>query len=88
MQTRFTNEIAFSACLAPANDERELCHIVRERIFLARKKKGIINHPHAVVLQEGIQYEEGILMKKKREELRSHGIPEVRRALYALSHMD
>ena len=80
---------AIPEAYAPVNDERELRHIVRERIFYAKKQKDIMNHTYAVMLQRGIQYEEGILVKrKKREELRSHGIPEVSRGLDALSHMD
>ena len=80
---------AIPEAYAPVNDERELRHIVHERIFYARKQKDIMNHTYAVMLQKGIQYEECILVKrKKREELRSHGIPEVSRGLDALSHMD
>ncbi len=71
---------------APSGQERELRHLVRERIFYAKKQKDMMNHTYAVLLQRGIQYEEGILTKRrKRTELRSHHIAEVDRGLSALS---
>ena len=74
---------------APSPALRELRRLCRERVFYRQKWTAVANHTYAVLLQKGIPYEEGLLRRKRRrEELRSHEIPEVNRGLDALAHLE
>ena len=68
---------------------RELRQLVRDRAFYLEEKQSVRNHIYSVLLRKGITYEEGVLgQKRKREELRSFGLPEVDRGFEMLAHFD
>lgn len=74
---------------APTPAERALRRLVRERAFYERKRKDLANHTYSILLQKGVPYEAGVLMRKRRrEELRQHHIPEVNRGLDALTRLE
>ncbi|MFZ1024288.1 MAG: IS110 family transposase [Thermoplasmata archaeon] len=74
---------------APPPPMRALRSLVRERLFYRRKATSIIVHTYAVMLQRGVQYEDRILVhRRKRESLRELHLEEVDRALDALTHLD
>lgn len=74
---------------APDAATRELRQVVRDRVFYRSEEQSVRNHIYSVLLQKGVPYEEGILgLKRKREELRSLGLPEVDRGLDMLAHFD
>ncbi len=62
---------------------------MRDRIYYIRKENDIKNHLYAVLLRRGITYEDGILgLKRKRETLREHHLPEIDRGLEVLARLD
>ena len=74
---------------APPPVMRELRRLCRERFFYHAKWTAVANHTYAVLLQKGIPYEAGLLpRKRRREELRSHQIPEVNRGLDTLVKLE
>ncbi len=74
---------------APSPELRALRRLIRERMFYHAKWKGVASHTYAVLLQKGIPYRSEILTRVRlREELRSHGVPEVDRGLDALSKLE
>ncbi len=77
--------------VAFASDEatRELHPIVRDRAFYRKEEESVRNPISSVLLRQGIPYEEGVLgQKRKREKLRSLGLPEVDWGLEMLAHFD
>ncbi len=74
---------------APTAEERQLRRVVRDWFFFDRKAVAVMNHTYGILLQKGVRYPEGILrLKRKREELRQLGIPDVSRGLDALRALD
>ncbi len=74
---------------APDAEIRALRQLVRDRAFYKREETGIKGHVYAALLRKGIPYDEGLLgLKRKREELRDHQLPEVDRGLDALNRLD
>jgi transposase len=74
---------------APSPEVREFRRLCRERFFYHRKWTAVANHTYAVLLQKGIAFEPGLLTRKRRrEDLRSHDIPEVNRGLDALVKLE
>jgi transposase len=74
---------------APPPEIRALRSLVHERLFYRRKATSIIVHTYAVLLQRGVEYEDRILVhRRKRESLRELHLDEVDRALDALIHLD
>jgi transposase len=80
---------AVPVAFAPDGPIRELRQIVRDRAFYLEQERSVKNHVYAILLRQGIPYDEGILgLKRKREELRSLGLPEVDRGLEMLASYD
>jgi transposase len=80
---------AVPVAFAPDAPTRELRQLVRDRGFYRDEEGSVRNHIYSVLLQKGIPYDEGILLlKRKREELRSLGLPEVDRGLDMLGSFD
>jgi transposase len=80
---------AVAPAYAPTLEQRALRRLVRDRVFYEKKRKDVASHTYAILLQKGIPYEEGILVKKtRRDVLRSHHIPEVDRGLDALVKLE
>jgi transposase len=80
---------AVPLAFAPDKHTRELRQIVRDRAFYREEEQAVRNHIYSVLLRRGIPYEEGVLgQKRKREELRSLGLPEVDRGLETLASFD
>ncbi len=80
---------AVPVAFAPDQATRDLRQIVRDRAFYREEEQSVRNHIYSVLLRKGIEYEDGVLgLKKKREELRSLGLPEVDRGLEMLAHFD
>ena len=80
---------AIPEAYAPSPELRALRRLIRERIFYHAKWKGVASHTYAVLLQKGIPYRPEILTRVRlREELRTHGVPEVDRGLDALSKLE
>ena len=80
---------AVAEAYAPTPEQRALRHLVRERTFYWKKWIDVVNHTYSIMLQRGVEYESGILVKcTRREELRSHHIPEVDRGLDALTKLE
>ena len=74
---------------APPPETRALRSVVRERLFYRRKASSIILHTYSVLLQRGIDYEDRILVhKRKRESLRALHIEAVDRGLDNLTNLD
>jgi transposase len=74
---------------APPPELRALRTLVHERLFYRRKAASIMVHTYAGMLQRGIDYEDRILVhRRKRESLRNLHIEEVDRALDTLTHLD
>ena len=74
---------------APPPVQREMRRLARDWFFFHGKYVSIVNHTYGILLQKGVRYPEGILMlKRKREELREHRIPDVDRALDTLRSLD
>ena len=74
---------------APPPELRVLRSLVRDRLFYRRKATSIMSHGYSVLLQRGIEYEDRILVhRRKRESLRELHIEEVDRALDSLTHLD
>jgi len=74
---------------APPPETRALRSLVRERLFYRRKATSIMVHTYAVMLQRGVDYEDRILVhRRKRESLRELHLEEVDRALDTLTHLD
>ena len=73
----------------PDEKTRALRRLVRERVFYRKQERSIVNHLYGLMTTKGIRYEDGILMlKRRREELRSLGLPEVDRGLDRLRDLD
>lgn len=80
---------AVPVAFAPEEPTRELRQIVRDRAFYMDQERSVKNHAYSILLRKGIPYEDGVLgLKRKREELRSLGLPEVDRALEVLASYD
>ncbi len=74
---------------APDPEIRGLRALVRERHFYVDLERSVKNHVYSVLLQRGIQYEDGVLgLKRKREALRELKIPEVDRGLDAVKDLE
>jgi transposase len=74
---------------APNPEIRALRQLVRDRWFYKREEASIKSHIYAMLLRKGVQYDDRLLgQKRKREELRSHQIPEVDRGLDVLNRFD
>jgi transposase len=74
---------------APEPEIRALRQLVRDRAFYKREEVGIKSHIYSALLRKGIAYEDGLLgQKRKREELRTHQLPEVDRGLDILNRFD
>ncbi|MGI0068352.1 MAG: transposase, partial [Thermoplasmata archaeon] len=74
---------------APSPELRQLRRFCRERVFYKETWTSVANHTYAILLPKGIPYEAGLLgRKRRREELRGHGIPEVNRGLDALTKLE
>ncbi len=71
---------------APDPEIRALRQLVRDRWFSKREESGIKSHIYSILLRKGIPYDDGLLgQRRKREELRSHQLPQVDRGLDALT---
>ena len=80
---------ALPRAYAPAEDIRELRRIVRDWVFYSKKRRAVMGHVYGALLQKGIVYDDGILLRKaKREALRGLGIPVVDRGLNLLIALD
>ncbi|MDE1821456.1 MAG: IS110 family transposase [Euryarchaeota archaeon] len=80
---------AVAEAYAPTPEQRALRHLVRERTFYWKKWMDVVNHTYSILLQRGVEYDSGILTKcTMRDELRTHGIPEVDRGLDALAKLE
>ena len=80
---------AIPVAFAPDAATRALRQIIRDRQFYLEQEHSVRNHIYSVLLRKGIPYDEGILgQKRKREALRSLGLPEVDRGLEMLAHFD
>ncbi len=80
---------AIPVAFAPDTSIRELRQIVRDRAFYREQEQSVRNHIYSSLLLKGIPYDEGVLgQKRKREELRSLGLPEVDRGLAMLANYD
>jgi transposase len=78
---------AIPVAFAPDQATRDLRQIVRDRAFYREEEHSVRNHIYSVLLRKGI--EDGVLgLKRKREGLRSLGLPEVDRGLEMLTHFD
>lgn len=74
---------------APPPEVRELRHLMRDRTFFAKLWSQTVNHTYAVLLQKGVPYEPGVLVKKsRREKFRALHLAEVDRALDALLRLE
>lgn len=74
---------------APDPEIRALRQLVRDRAFYKREESGIKSHIYSALLRKGIGYDDGLLgQKRKREELRSHALPQVDRGLDVLNQFD
>jgi len=74
---------------APPDETRVLRRLVRDRVFYRRQHTAIANHVYAFLIAKGIPYDDGILgLRRRREELRSHHLPEVDRGLDRLRDLD
>ncbi|MGA8604793.1 MAG: IS110 family transposase [Thermoplasmata archaeon] len=74
---------------APDPEIRALRQLVRDRWFYKREETGIKSHIYSMLLRKGIPYDDRVLgQRRKREELRSHQIPEVDRGLDVLNRFD
>ena len=74
---------------APPPETRAVRSLVCERLFHRRKAASIILHTHSVLLKRGIDYEDRILVhRRKRESLRALHIEEVDRGLDNLTNLD
>lgn len=73
---------AVPTAFAPPLEWRELRRLVQERLFYLKHERGVRNHIYAVLLRKGIPYEDRLLgLKRKREQLRRLGLPELDRGL-------
>lgn len=80
---------ALPTAFAPDVATRALRRVVRDRVFYRKQQKAVANHTYALLIAKGIPYEKGILgLKRRREELRSLGRPEVDRGLDRLRDLD
>lgn len=80
---------AVAQAYPPSIEQRALRRLMRDRVFYERKRKDVANHTYAILLQKGIPYEEGILVKKSRRGvLRGNHIAEVDRGLDALVKLE
>jgi transposase len=80
---------AIPVAFAPDAATRELRQVIRDRQFYREQELSVRNHIYSVLLRKGIPYDEGILgQKRKREGLRSLGLPEVDRGLEMLASFD
>jgi transposase len=74
---------------APPPETRALRTLIHERLFYRRNASSIMVHSYAVMLQRRIQYEDRILVRRrKRESPRDLHLEEIDRALDALTHLD
>lgn len=74
---------------APPPEVRALRSLVHERIFYRRKATAIMVHAYAQLLRRGIEYEDRILVhRRKRQSLRALHLEEIDRALDSLEHLD
>ena len=74
---------------APTPDERQLRRVVNDWFFFDRKAVAVMNHTYGILLLRGIRYPDRIMrLKRRREELRQLGIPEVDRGLDTLKALD
>ncbi len=74
---------------APPPETRALRSLVGERLFYRRKASSIILHTYSVLLRRGIEYEDRILVhRRKRESLRTLHIEEVDRGLDNLTNLE
>lgn len=74
---------------APPPEIRALRSLVHERVFYRRKATSIILHAYSQLLRRGIEYEDRILVhRRKRQSLRALHIEEIDRALDSLEHLD
>jgi transposase len=80
---------ALPTAFVPDAAARARRRIVRDRLFYRKHQKAVTSHTYSLLLSKGISYEDGILrLKRRREELRSHGVPEVDRGLDRLRELD
>ena len=74
---------------APDPHTRALRDLVRERIFYLQKEVAIRNRVYCYLNMKGIPFEPGILsLKRKRQDLRHHGLEVVDRALDLLDSVN
>jgi transposase len=79
---------AIPVAYAPDEKTRALRDLVRERAHYLGLERSVKNHAYSVLLKRGIPYEDGVMgLKRRREELRKIGIPEVDRSLDALADL-
>lgn len=80
---------AVPAAYAPDRHIRDLRRLVRERHHVKRLETRVKNHTYGLLLQRGIRYERGVLnLKRKREALRLHRVPNVDRGLDRLRQLE
>ena len=80
---------ALPSAYAPPESTRELRRIVRDWVFYSKNRRAVMSHVYAALLQKGVEYEDGFLLRKvRREELRALGIPVVNRGLDLLMALD
>lgn len=80
---------ALPTAYVPSDEARALRRAVRDRLFYRKHQKAVANHTYALLVAKGIQYDDGVLLlKRRREELRSLHLPEVDRGLDRLRELD
>jgi transposase len=80
---------ALPTAYVPDATARVRRRIVRDRRFYLKHQRAVASHTYAILLARGIAYEDGIMrLKRRREELRSYGLPEVNQGLGRLRELD
>jgi transposase len=80
---------ALPQAFIPNESARSQRRIVRDRLFYRKQEKAIRNHVYSILLAKGIPYEDGLLgLKRRREQLRTHRIPEVDRGIDRLLELE
>lgn len=80
---------ALPTASAPPPETRALRALVMERVYYKRRALAVRNRTYATLLRHGIQYDDGVLgRRRKREALRSLGLPEVDRGLDVMRFLE
>jgi transposase len=74
---------------APPPETRRLRILVRDRVFYRRYWTAVAHHTYGFLIRRGIEYEDRLLrLRRKREVLRDHHLPEVDRGLDTLAALE